>query len=258
MAAGLTPSDLDQLRAALDGGRKPKVVFTEAAGQIAGQSGQVIELTDPAGSDEWIVVRFGRDELPFSPSDLSIPGRGAAKAVPARTPNGRRTTQATTQKPEAAKPEPKKEPAFVLDRPPVPREGKTMTVAPTTATPPITSANGNAANGNASNGSASNGNAAKPKPKPAKAPASLVVTLSYADREWTVAATQGTKSLAKPYVIRPAEALRMVALIDVPGVHEAVESIIAAERVEAEGRAERLRVELAEIESRLAELNHNN
>jgi hypothetical protein len=31
---------------------------------------------------------------------------------------------------------------------------------------------------------------------------------------------------------------------------------MAAERVEAEGRAARLRTELAEIESRLAELNH--
>jgi hypothetical protein len=81
------------------------------------------------------------------------------------------------------------------------------------------------------------------------------VTLTYAEREWTIAATQGSRSLAKPYVIRPAEALRMVALIDVPGVHDAVESIIAAERTEAEHRALRLREELAEIESRLAELD---
>jgi hypothetical protein len=60
--------------------------------------------------------------------------------------------------------------------------------------------------------------------------------------------------LAKPYVIKPTEALRMVALVDVPGVHEAVEAIIAAERAEAEGRAVRLREELAELESRLQEL----
>jgi hypothetical protein len=241
-AAGLTPSDLEQLRAALDGGRKPKVVFTAAAGQIAGQAGQVIELTDPAGPDEWIVVRFGRDELPFSPSDLALPVRGAVKAtataVPARATTGRRTARAA-----APEPEPAPAPEFVLDRPPAPREGKTMAI-PSPAPPPTITANGN-------------GNGAKPpKPKPTKVPASLVVTLSYADREWTVAATLGSKSLAKPYVIRPAEAMRMVALIDVPGVHEAVESIMAAERVEAEGRAARLRTELAEIESRLAELNH--
>ena len=48
----------------------------------------------------------------------------------------------------------------------------------------------------------------------------------------------------------------MVALLDVPGVHEAVEGIIAAERADAEARAQRLRAELAEIESRLSELSH--
>jgi hypothetical protein len=88
----------------------------------------------------------------------------------------------------------------------------------------------------------------------AKGRAPLTVTLAYADREWTVAARLGSKVLAKPYGIRPAEALRMVSLLDVPGLHDAVESIIAAERVEAEGRARQLRDELAEIEARLAEL----
>jgi len=106
----------------------------------------------------------------------------------------------------------------------------------------------------------SNGpNGSEPATRPAKAvkvkpPASLTVTLAYADREWTVAATMGSRSLARPYVIKPTDALRMVALIDVPGVHEAVESIIEAERLEAETRAARLRAELADIESRLAEL----
>ena len=92
------------------------------------------------------------------------------------------------------------------------------------------------------------------KPARPKAPAGLTVTLAYADGEWTVAAAQGTKSLAKPYVIKPAEALRMVGLIDVPGVQEAVEQILSAERSEAEQQAQRLRAELAEIEARLAEL----
>ncbi|GAB3248250.1 hypothetical protein GCM10027452_45220 [Micromonospora halotolerans] len=102
---------------------------------------------------------------------------------------------------------------------------------------------------------------AEPKParravkavKP-KGPAGLTVTLAYAEGEWTVAAQQGAKALARPYVVKPAEALRMVALVDVPGVQEAVEQILAAERAEAEQQAEKLRAELAEIEARLAEL----
>ena len=91
--------------------------------------------------------------------------------------------------------------------------------------------------------------AAKPK-----APPSLTVTLTYADGEWMVGATQGSKALAKPYMIKPAEALKMVSMLDVPGVHEAVDEIVSAARAEAERQAERLRAELAEIESRLAEL----
>jgi hypothetical protein len=90
--------------------------------------------------------------------------------------------------------------------------------------------------------------------KKAKPPASLVVTLSYSDGDWTLAATQGAKALAKPYVITAAEALRMVGMVDLPTVQEAVAAIIATERAEAQDRAERLRAELADIEARLAEL----
>jgi hypothetical protein len=78
--------------------------------------------------------------------------------------------------------------------------------------------------------------------------------LAYAEGEWTLAAAQGAKALAKPYVIRPAEAMKMVQLVDVPGVQEAVEQILAAERAEAQAQAEKLRAELAEVEARLAEL----
>ena len=46
----------------------------------------------------------------------------------------------------------------------------------------------------------------------------------------------------------------MVGMLDVPGVQEAVEEIVAAARAQAEAQAERLRAELAEIEARLAEL----
>ncbi|MEV1289212.1 hypothetical protein [Micromonospora sp. NPDC049679] len=222
---GLSTEELATIRESLAAGRKPKVMFTEAAGQIAGQIGQVVELTDPAVSEEWVVVRFGRDELPFSPSDLSIPAKGA---VPRR-------------------PEPKPEPApdpgpeLKLTQPPVPapREEATMTSSPVDPSP--------------ASGEAKPARRAVKAAKP-KGPAGLTVTLAYADGEWTVGATQGSKALAKPYVIKPAEALKMVSLIDVPGVHEAVEQIMSVERAEAEQQAEKLRAELAEIEARLAEL----
>jgi hypothetical protein len=234
---GLSTDELQTMRGQLGAGRKPRVQFTEAAGQIAGQVGQVVQLTDPAASDEWVVVRFGRDELPFSPGDLRVAPRGAAaKKVAAPPPP-----------PEPVRPEPE----FVIDKPvpvkaPVPAKAVPAKAVPAKAPAPrkaeddvpVPAAPRRAAS----------------RPARAKAGASLTVTLAYAEGEWTVAAVQGSKALAKPYVIRPAEALRMVQLVDVPGVQEAVEQIVAAERSEAQAQAERLRAELAEIEARLAEL----
>jgi hypothetical protein len=190
-----------------------------------------VELTDPAVSDEWLVVRFGRDELPFSPADLTIPPKGA----------GRRGAAARAE-PEP-EPEVRPEPEFLVTREPVPAPRRESKEAPVSMQEP------KQADAAAEKPARRAGKAAR-----AKAPAGLTVTLSYAEGEWTVAATQGSRSLAKPYVVKPAEALRMVALVDVPGVQEAVEQIMAAERAEAERQAEKLRAELAEIEARLAEL----
>ncbi|WP_410809234.1 hypothetical protein [Micromonospora sp. 067-2] len=217
---GLSTDEVQSLREALAAGRKPRVVFTASAGQIAGQVGQVVELTDPAVSDEFLVVRFGRDELPFSPADLAVAPKGA----------GRRVVE---PKPEPQEPPAVAEPEFVLDTPRVPAQRQEEPKVEQTEKPPARRAV----------------KAVKPK-----SPAGLTVTLAYADGEWTVAAQQGSKALAKPYVVKPAEALKMVALVDVPGVQEAVEHILGTERAEAEQQADKLRAELAEIEARLAEL----
>ncbi|GAA4737045.1 hypothetical protein [Phytohabitans rumicis] len=226
---GLSTEELQAIRDTLAAGRKPKVMFTEAAGQIAGQVGQVIELTDPALSEEWVVVRFGRDELPFSPADLSIPPRGA-KAAASKAAAAKAVEK--VEEPPA--------PEFKITRTPVPaprEEAKVTTVEAAAEAVVDRPARKVAAK------------AAKPK-----APAGLTVTLAYTEGEWTVGATQGAKTLAKPYVIKPVEALKMVALVDVPGVQEAVEQIMSVERAEAEQQAQKLRAELAEIEARLAEL----
>ncbi|GIF41350.1 hypothetical protein [Actinoplanes xinjiangensis] len=225
-ANGLTADELQQIRDALAAGRKPRVQFTESAGQISGQVGQVVALEDPAVSDEWVVVKFGRDELPFSPGDLRIAPKGPVPKKVAPVP-------VEPVEPVLSGPE------FLIDKPvpvkpPAPRrseeqrksEEEVPVTAPRKAARPV-----------------------KAKPGP-----SLTVTLAYGEGEWTIAANQGAKALARPYVIRPAEALRMVSLVDMPGVQEAVEQIMAAERAEAEQQAQRLRAELAEVEARLAEL----
>ncbi|MPZ28786.1 MAG: hypothetical protein GEV12_20910 [Micromonosporaceae bacterium] len=229
---GLSPADVDRIRTSLTAGRRPKVVFTEAAGQIAGQVGQVVKLTDPEGSDEWLVVRFGRDELPFSPADLFVPPRGRA----ARREADRAPAQPATQAPKASQAA-KAAPAVPAPRPaaappPTPTPSATAPDAPRPAKRTTRPAR-----------------TARPRP-----PAAMTVTLAYQAGEWTVAAHQGSKTLAKPYLVRPAEALKMVAMLDVPGVHDAVEQIVTAELTEAQRRADSLRNELAEVEARLAEL----
>jgi hypothetical protein len=190
------------------------------------------------------VVRFGKDELPFSPTDLAIPPRGTST---------RRAAAAGKDQPE-----------LKLTEPPVPmpREEQQMpTKSASPASPAAKPADSpDSAAKAAATSEAGKSEAGKPAARKAgraakpKAPAGLTVTLAYADGEWTVAAYQGSKTVAKPYVIRPADALKMVGLLDVAAVHEAVEQIVAAERAEAEQQAEKLRAELAEVEARLAEL----
>ena len=261
---GLSTDELQVIRDGLAAGRRPRVMFTESAGQIAGQVGQVVALTDPAESDEWVVVRFGRDELPFSPGDLQVAPKGPVK-------------KAAPPPPRPAPPMPE----FVIDKP-VPQRSAPAAPAhrargpqspavqspaaqsPAVQSPasppgqsPAAAAQSAASPSRGEPGAAvappaprkASARAAKPKPPPG-----LTVTLAYTDGEWTIAANQGNKALAKPYVVKPSEAMRMVQLVDVPGVQEAVEQIVSAERAEAEQQADRLRAELAEIEARLAEL----
>jgi hypothetical protein len=274
--AGLSTRDVQAVRAALAAGRRTKVVFTAAAGQIAGQTGQIIQLTDPATSDDFVVVRFGRDELPFTPAEVSIPPRAPAGRKP-KPPRG----SARAAAPDVAAPDPEAagatrdtDVAGATDGGSAGSPGTDdagaagATAAPSQRTPadaadatmPVGAAPASGSTQRQEKQSVdSEQTPAAPtrraprqaKPKP---PAALTVTLSYTDGEWMVGATQGAKALAKPYVIKPAEALKFVGLLDVPGVHEAVEHIIAAERDTARNQAERLRAELAEIEAKLAEL----
>jgi hypothetical protein len=236
--ARLSPAHLEQIREGLAAGRRPRVVFTDSAGQMAGQVGQVVALTDPAVSEEWLVVRFGRDELPFSPADLQLPARATRRAQPL-TATGNGTTSAApvaNGKPPGGN---GRRPGGT-GRPSGNGRATRSTKDSVDAPPPASSAGPPTPR--------------PARPRPPKQPASLTVTVAYADGAWTVAVSQGSRTISRAQTIRAAEALRLVAMLDAPAVHDAVEHIIAAERTAAEQRAQRLRTELAEIETRLAEL----
>lgn len=267
-APGLSTDELARIRDTLAAGRKPKVVFTAAAGQIAGQVGQVVELTDPALSDEWVVVRFGHDELPFSPADLQLPARARPSVRAAAAAPGQLSAPVPGPREESSVPSPSTAPLNGAARPakaakaapakpveePVPAKASPPVKAVAPADRPAGNEAEKPAAGPAVAADAAPAKAPARKTGKPKAPPSLTVTLTYAEGEWMVGATQGSKALAKPYVIKPSEALRMVSLLDVPGVHDAVDEIVSAARAEAERQAERLRAELAEVETRLAEL----
>jgi len=217
---GLSSADLDRVRKSLAAGRKPKVVFTESSGQLAGQLGQVVELTDPAASEEWVVVRFGHDTLPFAPTDLATPPKPARPA--------RRGPVTAVAVPTPAPP------AQPPGNPPRQREEHDPTPTDPTPTAPTRKA---------------------PTPKAAKAPAALTVTIAYTDGAWTVAVQHGNRMLAKPTQIRTSDALKLIGQLALPDLQAAANEVVAADRATAERDADRLRAQLAEIEARLADLD---
>ncbi|WP_035859566.1 hypothetical protein [Cryptosporangium arvum] len=278
---GLSTADLDSLRTAVEAGRKPKVQFTSAAGQIAGQIGQVVRLDDPS-ADEWVVVRFGRDELPFAPTDLQIAPKAPPrqKAVPkaaiapagvesvatapsappaavaAATSTATRPVTAAATPAEAAasaKPATTAKPAapVTATKPAAPAAAARVVEAPKpapTAPRPVSPT--------VDDGAAKPAAKARPARKAgAKRAPDLTVTLAHHEGHWTVSAARGARVLVKPTSVRAADALKMVGLLESPAVADAVDEIVSAARAEAEEQAERLRQQLAEVEAALADLS---
>jgi hypothetical protein len=83
----LTDEDVASLREKVKGGEKPRVVIRAASAAVAaGTRGNVIKVGNPK-EGEYIVVRLGKDEVPFAPNELGIPGRVApTPAKPAAAP----------------------------------------------------------------------------------------------------------------------------------------------------------------------------
>jgi hypothetical protein len=86
-------------------------------------------------------------------------------------------------------------------------------------------------------------------------PARLTVTLAYADGQWIVEVRRGRALLGSRHLVKSAEAMNMLAVLEVPGVQDSVEKALAVDQREAAREAERMRQELAELEARLAGLS---
>jgi hypothetical protein len=109
----LTNADVTELRTRVAGGEKPRVVVRTASAAVpAGTRGNVVRLGDPKDG-EYIVVRLGRDEVPFAPAELGIPGRKAAPAAPsaASPETAAAAPRATTTAPRAPRSSTTRKPA---------------------------------------------------------------------------------------------------------------------------------------------------
>jgi hypothetical protein len=91
----LSNEDVEALRAKVAAGEKPRVVVRAASASVAaGTRGNVIRMGDPKES-EYIVVRLGKDEVPFAPAELGISGRPAVAAPAVAAPPAPRSSPAS-------------------------------------------------------------------------------------------------------------------------------------------------------------------
>ncbi|MBW4717471.1 DUF6319 family protein [Saccharothrix obliqua] len=212
----LSAEDLDHLRRELAEGRPPAVWFTSAAvGVEEGRSAKVLAFTDPPEGD-YIQVRptGSRDELSFSPAELTLEKPAPRKKTPPPPP-----PPAPTPVEHIYTPEPK----------PVPAKPKPAPAKPDPAP-------------------------ARPPARKHAKPAEVTVTLtSSAEGEWTVDVQSGAKRVLRGAPIA-ASAVSRAAKLLLPEVDEAVETVLSAARERHLARVEQLRAELEAAQRALDEL----
>lgn len=221
----LTDDDVADLRAKVTAGEKPRVVIRAASAAVsAGTRGNVIRVGKPTADGEFIVVRLGRDDLPFAPTELGLTTRGRAASV-APEPAAARTSDATRKRTAAA------------------RKTATAAAAPakqTAAKPsPVKPAAARRTGGR--------------RTKSRRAANPLTVTLRFANDAWTVEAQRGSRRLAKASPVRPGAVKAFADLVDEDAVREALTETVESCRAVVEERAQKLRAELQAAEASLKE-----
>jgi hypothetical protein len=201
----------------VNAGEKPRVIVrTPSAAVATGTRGNVVRLGDPK-DNEYVVVRLGRDEVPFAPSELALSTRSKAAAAAASLPPVPAPVAKPAPKPAAkAAPKPTAKPA-----------AKQTTAKPARAK-----------------------RASKPA-SPRRATPPLTVTLRFRNDEWTVEAQRGARRLSKPGPLRPGAVSAFAEHVDDEGIQQALVETVESCRAVVEQRAAALRAELDEAEAAL-------
>jgi hypothetical protein len=213
--AGLSPAQVDVLRAQLDQGRKPRVKLSGTQFGT-GTSGTIVRIGDESADGPDFVrvkvkVNGTMDELAFAPSELmsSVPGATAAPATTpelnATPPGVKRGTAKTTSPKPAAKPRSVKPNAQTISR--RRKSGPVPTVS---------------------------------------------ISISSKGAEWSVTSTRGARQVSKNAAIPPGVVTAIAKLLGQTAIVEAVGEVNDTARAEAEERAAALRVELNALEAVLA------
>lgn len=206
----------------------------------AGTRGNVIRMGNPK-EGEFIVVRLGRDEVPFAPNELALSARGktatttAAKSAPAKKaarPAAAAARKSTRAKTTAAA---KATPAKAAPAKSAPAKAAPAKPAATKAAPTRTTTR----------------RAAKRSVRRGQHP--LTVTLRYVDGQWTVEAQRGSRRLARASALRPGAVRAFAEHVDEQAVRDAISEIVESGRAVAAERAEKLRAELEAAEASLRE-----
>jgi hypothetical protein len=173
-----------------------------------------VRLGDPR-DNEYVVVRLGRDEVPFAPSELALSTRSKAA-----------TAAAVAAQPAAAAAKPAPAPARAAARTPASPVAKPPATKPTRAK-----------------------RLAKPATRRSTPP--LTVTLRFRSDEWTVEAQRGARRLSKPGPLRPGAVSAFAEHVDDDGIREALVETVESCRAVVEERAAVLRAELNDAEAAL-------
>jgi hypothetical protein len=235
----LADEQVVQLRDEVAAGRRPRVRVSGPQFPT-GTVGTVLQVGDPStDGGDFITVRVKiagvTDELDFSPRELSMVGRGRA-AAPAASPAVKRTPSSPrTRRSEGSPVAPAINASGRLG---ASRSG----VSASRRSPSDTPKRG-------SSGAPARAEAPAGSPRRTALLPAVTVTIASAGSSWSVTAHRGARVVVKKTPVSPGVVAAVAALLNQPGVEDAVAAVNDTARGEAEARAEKLRAELAEVEA---------
>ena len=261
----LSDADVKELAFRVKGGDSPRVIVRSASAAVpAGTRGNVIRIGNPS-EGEYIVVRLGRDQVPFAPNELSLSTRGrastasspaAARPAPAARPAAKKTAAASSRPSRASARSTAKAATKAAKSSPA-KTAKATKAAPARAAATQRAAApakeaAKAATRAATSASTRTSGRGSRRSK-GRSPQPLTVTMRFADSRWTIEAQRGSRRLAKVQPLRPGAVSAFAEHVDEQAVRDALVETVESCRAVVQEKAAVLRAELDAAEAALRE-----